>query len=128
MKAIKIDAEKRRITEVEVSGLADMKEAVHGLIEVGHYFPGSPDVIYVDEEGLLKDPENFFLLEGETEILAGNGLIVGMNLTTGENIDCVTPIEHIKKCVLWMDSLTVELYMQSMKRHSKILIDKLETM
>jgi len=111
MKAIKIDAVKRRVTEVEVSGLADMQKAVGGNIEIGHWFPGCPDVIYVDEEGLLKNPEHFFLIEHETELLAGNGLIVGTNLLTGAPVNCTTPIEYIKKQVRWVDKNTVGLYM-----------------
>ena len=111
MKAIKIDAEKGRVSEVEVTGLADMQAAVKGNIEVGYYFPNSTDVIYVDEEGLLKDPEHFFLIEGETELLAGNGLIVRTNMSTGGSKDCVTPIEYIRKQVRWMDAATVGLYM-----------------
>jgi len=118
MKAIKIDAEKRRVTEVEVSGLADMQEAVDGLIEVGHYFSGSPDVIYVDEEGLLKGPENFFLLRGVTEMLAGNGLIVGTDMATGDSVDCVTPIEYIKKKIAWLDANTAGLYMALRAQHT----------
>jgi len=117
MKAIKIDAAKRKVIEIEIIGLTDMQEAVGGLIEVGHYFPGSPDVIYVDEEGLLKNPEHFFMIEGETEMLAGNGLIVGTNRLTGASANCITPIEYIKKQVMWMDAQTMGLYL-ALKRLS----------
>lgn len=115
MKAIKIDAENRTVEEVEISGLADMQKAVGGFIQVGHSFQTSPDVIYVDEEGLLKDPENFFLIKNDSKALAGNGLIVGTNLLTGESIDSVTPLEYIKKNILWMDGATMGLYMAFMK-------------
>ena len=114
MKAIKIDAENRKVEEIEINNLIDMQKAVGGFIQVGYGFPDTPDVIFVDEEGLLKEPKNFFALDGQTEILAGNGLILGTG-KLGESIDAVTPLEYIKSKVLWMDDLAVACYMAFMQ-------------
>ncbi len=110
MKAIKIDAVNRKIEEIDIDGLPDMQAAVGGLIEIGHHFRPSADIIYVDEEGLLKEPDNFFAIEHETQLLAGNGLIVGTG-HQGEEKEPEITIEYVQKHVLWMDAMTVALYM-----------------
>ena len=111
MKAIKIDSYKRTVEEVRVHGLADMQKAVGGFIQVGHWFDNSNDVIFVDEEGLLKDPENFFTIRGkDSQILAENGLVLGTNIVTGISVDAVTPVEYIRKNICWMDVGTMNLY------------------
>jgi len=111
MKAIKIDAENRKVEEIEINGLSDMQKAVGGFIQVGHWFDNSNDVIFVDEEGLLKDPENFFTIRGkDSQILAGNGLVLGTNILTGAEMDAVTSIDYIKKNICWMDVGTMSLY------------------
>lgn len=46
------------------------------------------DVIYIDDEGLLKNPEWFFMMqlkEYSSPVLAGNGLIMGTGLE-GEGV------------------------------------------
>ena len=40
------------------------------------YFP-KRDVLYVDDEGLLKKPTNFFMVSGYEQLLAGRGLFLG---------------------------------------------------
>ena len=110
MKAIKIDSENRKVEEIEIDGLQDIQKAVGGLIQVGHQFINTADIIYVDEEGLLKQPENFFALENETQILAGNGLVVGTG-KRGEEAPPVLTLEYVQKTVLWMDATTVACYM-----------------
>jgi len=114
VKAIKIDAENRKVEEIEINNLVDMQEAVGGFIQVGYGFPDTPDVIYVDEEGLLKEPKNFFALDGQTEILAGNGLVIGYG-KLGESIDAEITMDYIKGKVLWMDDLAVACYMAFMQ-------------
>lgn len=41
------------------------------------YFNDASDVVYVDDEGLLKGPTDFFLIEGYPQPLAGKGVVVG---------------------------------------------------
>jgi hypothetical protein len=77
MQAILIDSAKREIRAVEYNGLAEMKAFVGGYIEVAFAWPNG-DVLYVDEEGLLKPQSHFFRIpERPDQPLCGNGLLVG---------------------------------------------------
>jgi hypothetical protein len=111
MRAIWIDSKRRRITEVEVHGLEDMQERVDGLIELaGELRTG--DSLYVDDEGLLKDPREFFYLETIGHPLAGNGLIVGFIPESGKSTDAKTSLESVRRAVKFMDRNTLALWMK----------------
>jgi hypothetical protein len=83
-----IDATKRTISAVEVAHgsdmLADMRKLLGGYIDMAHAWP-SGDVLYVDDEGLLKSPTvGFrFALRLDDQPLAGNGIVVGRELQGG---------------------------------------------
>jgi hypothetical protein len=62
------------------------------------------DVLYVDEEGLLHDPNLFFKIEGYAQPLAGNGLVIGTN-RAGDDVAAVTPLEVVKHSVQFMFDL-----------------------
>ena len=77
MKAILIDSTAREVREVEVNGLSDMQKQIGGYIEFAYELPYG-DVLFVDEEGLLKGLEHWFAFSGRPDRpFAGNGLIVG---------------------------------------------------
>ena len=85
MKAFLIDPEKRTITEVDYDG---HHKSIYKLIGADLFdtvrLSGS-DVIFVDDEGLMKNPQHFFKLDGLTSPLAGKGLVLGTN-NRGESI------------------------------------------
>ena len=110
IKGILIDAEKRTVKEVQVIG--DYK-AIYPFLGVGvdcFALVGINDTesIYVDDEGLLKNPRNFILFKGYRGALAGNGLILGSN-EEGESISTSLTVEWVKKQVKFADYLTVGL-------------------
>ena len=72
-KGIHIDSSSRTVTLVDWDGVGDMQKRVGGYIEVA--WSDGTDVLYVDEEGLLKQNTTGFSLFGKT--CAGNGLLVG---------------------------------------------------
>jgi len=78
-KAILIDSAAREVREVEVSGgLGEIQEAVGGYIEAAFYHPKG-DVLFIDEEGLLKAQAHFFRYapRADPQPLGGNGIIIG---------------------------------------------------
>lgn len=94
MRAILIDAAQGTVQEIDTVGDLD---ALYGLIhcqmiEVAHEFPNG-DVLYVDEEGLLKQPQRFFDI-GAHQPFAGNGVIIGCD-GNGETVAAATPIDEI---------------------------------
>ena len=75
-KALWINSSTQQITSVECNGLVDMRKYVGGSICFAmSWITG--DVLYVDDEGLLKPQDHFFMLPDCQNPLAGNGIIVG---------------------------------------------------
>ena len=74
-----IDPMAERITRVEMpsdsrGNLDAMYKAIGcGCVEVA-YFNGANDGVFVDEEGMLKAPTEFFMIEGNHQPLAGRGI------------------------------------------------------
>jgi hypothetical protein len=96
MKGILIDAVNREVKEVEISGLEDMQKAVDGYITIGVDF--GDDTLFVDDEGLLKGPEHFFVYEGAHQPFAGSGLILGTD-QDGESVDTTMTVEQVRASV-----------------------------
>lgn len=88
-RAIVIDAHKQEIREEfvgEKESLAFMQTIVGGFIE--RAVTPSRDVdLYVDEEGLLKNPTKFFRFEGCEQPYAGNGVICGGKFAKNATLD-----------------------------------------
>ena len=90
MQAFYIDSERREIGEIEYNSLADLQRLVGGPIQVAYHWPNG-DVLYVDEEGLLKAPpvRGFSIPERPDQSLAGNGVLVGPEIDDG--LDTMSP-------------------------------------
>ena len=79
MKAILIDPAAGTITEVEYGG--DFRE-IYTLVDADTFdvarINAKGDVVYVDDEGLINGkPQDFFLIQGYPNPLAGKGLLLG---------------------------------------------------
>lgn len=90
MKGILINPESRTITEVEVKkGI----NAIYALIHADTFdcvYIDPHNTVYVDDNGLLNDPEFFFKLQGYPQPLAGRGLILGVDDEGGSRSATVT--------------------------------------
>lgn len=83
-KAYLIDSTRCIIREVTYDTSDDMRKLIGGYLEVASSLPNG-DVLYVDEEGLLKSGQGHFLFElRPDQVLAGNGLLVGAEVQTAE--------------------------------------------
>ena len=75
-----IDAQNKNIREVEYHSLAEMRELIGGHIELAHMH-NTGDVLYVDEEALIKETPYYFWYAHRTDQpLFGNGLLVGREI------------------------------------------------
>ena len=83
-KAIWIDSTRKEISYVTYETPDDMRDFIGGWLEIGAMLRDE-NVLYVDEEGLLKNPEHFFRFSlRPDQPLAGNGLIVGREVLDEE--------------------------------------------
>ena len=103
MRAIIINAEHRTITETDIDGsLKSLQQIVGGLIEPVYQGLDDNHHCYVNEEGLLNDPQHFFMFRDGHQPLAGNGLILSSTDDGGE-APCSLPLDWVKENVTFMD-------------------------
>jgi hypothetical protein len=104
MRSIIINAEERSISEAEIDGkLKTLQNIVGGLITP--VYPGLEDTghhAYVNDEGLLNNPQHFFMLKDGHQPLAGNGVILSDDGEGGE-APCTLPLDWVKERVAFMD-------------------------
>jgi len=85
MKVLFINAKDMSVEERELESHKDIRPLINGWIEAAYRYENG-DVLYVDEEGLLKNPRHFFLIpERGDQPLAGNGVIVGREVEVEED-------------------------------------------
>ncbi len=104
MKAFLIDPFTKTITEVEHNG--DYKQ-IYQLIGADCFdcarINEHGDSIFVDDEGLLRDPVSpMFEHIGYPQALAGKGLVLGCN-DEGEAIKPTTTLDELRQHVSWVD-------------------------
>lgn len=107
MKAILIDSFTQEVKQVEYNGDFNQINQLIGseCFCIGSYFENG-DVVFVDDEGLLKDPTHFFVTSTYPNPLAGRGLVVGTG-KQGESKGCESTVEEIKKSIRFEDINTV---------------------
>ena len=102
MKAFLIDPKAQTITEVSYSGAyteiyKHIEADLFDVVTVNR----EGDGIFVDDEGLLKEQEFFFLHKGYPSPLAGRGLVLGTN-REGESVSPKMTIEDLRNDVLFL--------------------------
>jgi Domain of unknown function (DUF3846) len=117
MKAILIDSVNRSVKEVDYDGSLDsLRRFVKCECVTVAFYRDNGDAVFVDDEGLLKSPENFFELGEYPEPLAGNALIVGTKNEDERDLDdeddsdstsCRTTAADIQDDVVFLDLGTV---------------------
>ena len=97
MRLIKIDAKKQEVYEVECEGsLGDLQRGADcDCITSAGCLPNG-DTLYVDDEGLLKNPERFFFnSDFYPEPLAGSGIVAGSD-KEGNTVGAKSTLEIIR--------------------------------
>lgn len=100
IKNLLIDPVERTVEEVERE---DGLKSIYALILCdcidGIQMPNG-DIIYVDDEGLMKNHKRFWAIPGFNQFIAGRGLICGID-EEGNDVDCKTLVEPARKVILW---------------------------
>jgi hypothetical protein len=102
MKAILIDVNNKEINEVDYSG--DFRD-IYKFINCDCFTVVNIDknnVVYVDDEGLLKGNKNFFKGKFYPQELAGNGLILGSD-SMGESVDTSITVSEVEDMITFID-------------------------
>jgi hypothetical protein len=103
MRAIIINPQDRTITETEIDGLLkSLQQIVGGLIEPVYEGLDGNHHCYVNEEGLLDDPQHFFMFQSGHQPLAGNGVILS-STDDGNEAPCTLPRAWVQQRVTFMD-------------------------
>lgn len=101
MRAILIDPTERSLTEVDYNGdwKTISKHLDCELFDV--VFTDFGDV-YVDDEGLLRQEQKFFMLQGVPYPLAGRGLVFGPVDHDGDTTPATISIEELESKVKFL--------------------------
>ncbi len=103
MRAIIINAQDRTVTETEIDGsLKSLQRIVGGLIASVHDGLDDNHHCYVNDEGLLHNPQHFFMFKDGHQPLADNGVILA-STEDGDEAACNLPLDWIKERVTFMD-------------------------
>lgn len=99
MKAYWVNAKEQAVHQADYANLADLQRMVGGHIELAKQW-SSGDVLFVDEEGLLKKPAYGFKIAGLDQPFAGNGVMVGREIgDTAETNDPDMTIDELREKV-----------------------------
>jgi hypothetical protein len=113
MRALLIDPILRTITEVDHN--KDFRQIYEYLSDPANGLKVSDfdsvridqiNVVYVDGEGLLKDPKYFFILKHYPSPLAGRGLVLGVS-RSGNTIATTLTIKTLTPLITYIDDLEV---------------------
>lgn len=117
MKAILINSTLQTVTEVTLNPkdtLGSMyKHLGVDMVEVATELPNQ-DVVFVDEEGLLKPVAYFFAFEGAHQPFAGNGIVVGGN-DEGETVAAKSTLEDIKSKVKFYNTRDLPIFQDDIR-------------
>lgn len=107
MKAFLIDPFEMKVTEVEHNG--DFHQ-IYEFIDARTFdvvrIPYN-DSIYIDDDGLYKSNQRFFIHKDYGYPLAGKALVLGTDGHTGDSTDSKTTLEELKSKVQFGDPINV---------------------
>ena len=112
MRAIVINSRNRTVVEIDLVPTLDrLQQIVGGLIEPVEQGLDDEHHCYVNEEGLLDNPQHFFMFTDGHQPLAGNGIILA-STGDGDEAPCRLPLEWVKERVTFMDFYAVRRWCQ----------------
>lgn len=80
-KAYWINSQLKKIIVVDCQ--KDVAKYTGGTFCIGRVWHDTGDVLYVNDEGLLKPGKYWFMVPGQPQPLSGDGIVVGQEVDTG---------------------------------------------
>jgi hypothetical protein len=103
MKALLIDSKNKVVKQIEIGEhFTEISKAIDCETFSAPHILENEDTMYCDDEGLLKNPQHFFLLDTYPQPIAGNGLILGCD-DEGDSIDVKTTLDELISRVTFMN-------------------------
>jgi hypothetical protein len=103
MREIVINAKDRTITAIDIDrSLKSLQQIVGGMIEPVTQGLDEFHHCYVNEEGLLNNPQHFFMFRDGHQPLAGNGVILS-STEDGDEAPCTLLLDWVRERVTFMD-------------------------
>lgn len=65
------------------------------------------NTVYIDDEGLYRDTQAYFMWEGYHQPLQGKGLILGTDYDNGESIPTTLSLDEVKEKVSFHENIQV---------------------
>jgi hypothetical protein len=128
MKAYWINATEQTITAVDYAAVTDIQRMVGGYIEAPKRWP-TGDVLFVDEAGMLKaNPPGWFMIEGISQPIAGNGVVVGREIgDTSRTRDPKLTLEQLRAEVRFFTAQQVQAWARANSSEPAVSITDLNT-
>lgn len=106
-----IDPKAKTITHVrhdtkdyrQIYDLIDCKPSPFTIVHLD-----DENMIFIDDEGLLKNPRYFFNIAGYPQPLAGKGLVLGSN-PEGETVSATIEYEDLKKLITYSEHGMIDM-------------------
>lgn len=107
-----IDPVEQTITQVEYTGVyTNIYEHIDAdCFDCARVYSNG-DGIFVDDEGLLKDPQHFFIHRNYPSALTGKGLMLGVD-DEGDSIAPQTDIETLRKDIAFVSRQEIVAMME----------------
>ncbi len=114
MRVLVINPFDETITEKTVTDYTDIQKLIGAPFDERQYFEVATDLyngdsVYVDEEGMCSPSSEAWFDIGAHQPFAGVGVVVGLNINTGESVDAKSTIDELKAMVEFMSPLQVTL-------------------
>ena len=110
MKAFFIDSLNHTITETTIASWKEIAPKI-GCKMFTCVGVEDDDTLYVDDEGLLTQPEAFFLYKGYVQPLAGNAVVLGTD-EQGLSVDPKMTLDDLKKRVTFLTPMQAYIWAQ----------------
>ena len=109
MKAYLIDPTAQTVDEVEYDG---NYKSIYRFIDCGTFdcarFNEHGDGVFIDDEGLINgEQQQFFMIKGYPQPLAGKGLVLGCDMNTGESADPHVTLEWLRENVVFVFPISI---------------------
>jgi hypothetical protein len=106
-RAVLIDPVACTVSEVQYTGLyTNIYEHIEADCFDVARINAKGDGVFIDDEGLLKEGQSFFLIEGYPTPLAGKGLVLGTD-KHGESVEPTLTLEEVRARVMFVEPVRI---------------------